>query len=279
MLMRAGILYVLSVIAVLAGAIAAWQSVEVGLRDDRLAESAKEVTSAQRKLQAAVDASLSADRRARIAEHDFLELQKTRAADTGALDTLRAQLAAARQQTSVAETAMTEAEDKLAAEISANANLKAEMAEALERAKGAVTAAAAAAQTEPVKPETDITVGRIVPPDAPLPAEPGHDATATTGTPLPDGSVSQTPEAVAAPVAKSEAKSVEIPLTRIPATGNAAAPKPVAPVTGSKPQPPTTKAVSEAPRNSKTEPKKTAKKPVKDTAKPVTASSPWGSMF
>ena len=95
MLLRAAALYVLFVLASLAGVIAVWQSWEVRLRDSRLAESLSSEEALQVKLQAAIDTALSAERRARLAENTVEDLQHVQGAGNDDIDAMKANLAAA----------------------------------------------------------------------------------------------------------------------------------------------------------------------------------------
>jgi hypothetical protein len=190
MLMRAAVLYVLFVFASMATAIAVWQSGEVKWRNVRLAESAKSEDALRHELQAAKDASLLASRRARLAEQTAEELSQSRSASLQELEIVKANLAAARQQASVAETAMTETEDRLAAEIAAHANLKAETTAALDRVKsGAVvsTGSVNATVADPPRDSTNlnssnVAVGHIETPDVYVPSAATPAATTTAAT-------------------------------------------------------------------------------------------------
>jgi hypothetical protein len=255
MLLRAAVLYVLFVIASLAAGLAVWQSLEVRLRDERLADNTRELAAARTKVQSAIDASLSADRRARIAEHDLQEFRQSRDSETQLIETLRVELAAARQQASVAETAMKETEDRLTAEIAAHAGLKAEAVDAAERAQQAVEAANAAAETArqdlakaqvAVQPTARIEPTQAVPQLAPKP--PAVSASTASVNPAPLRTVPEAakPAIVAKPTATKPADTLPW-----------AEPAP-------KKSPPT---------------KPAAKRPVKDAAKPVKATPPLGSLF
>ncbi len=113
-------------LVLLVGGFAVWQVLEVRRRDDRLAEIFGTLASLRGELQSAQVRAASADRRARLVEHDLVEMKRqSQTSDTGAMDALRAEAAAARQQLSVAETAITETENKLSEEIFAHAALKA----------------------------------------------------------------------------------------------------------------------------------------------------------
>jgi hypothetical protein len=181
MLMRAAVLYVLFVVASMATAVAVWQTGELRLRDSRLAESIKTEELLQRKLQVAVAQSLSSGRRARLAVSAAEDLRKSRSGENDEIAVLTAKLAAARQQTTVAEIAMTEAEDRLAEEIAAHAKLKAEVATMQEAAKTVsmdTPQAMSAVQPLHAVTESNLTVGHIETP-GPVPAGAVDQALAT----------------------------------------------------------------------------------------------------
>jgi hypothetical protein len=255
MLLRAAVLYVLFVIASLAGGVAVWQSLEVRLRDERLADDAKEIASVRTKMQSAMDASLSAERRARIAEHDLQDFTESRGSDSKLVETLQIELAAARQQVSVAETAMKETEDRLAAEVSAHASLRAEAVDAAARAQRALDAANATAE----KARQDLAKAQdAIQPTARL--EP------TQAVPIPP------PGKAPAPASAASAKPAPTPVTperspsvtaSTPAAGNATAELPWTTTTSKKAS---TK-------------KPAAKRPIKDAAKPDQQASPLSPVY
>ncbi|MEQ1673123.1 MAG: hypothetical protein ABL893_19915, partial [Hyphomicrobium sp.] len=181
MLLRAALLYVLFVFVILTSGFAVWQSLEVRVRNEKLAEARQTLQLMRGELQAAKDAALSHDRKARIAEHDLSLLQKSQGNGEAPVEDLRAEVAAARQQLSAAETAMTETEARLADEIAAHAALKTkagELADELAKTKDAVAAAEAKAEAaRQSQPQSQIKiepapVARIEPPVVTPPATP-----------------------------------------------------------------------------------------------------------
>ena len=220
MLLRAAALYVLFVLASLAGVIAVWQSWEVRLRDSRLAESLNSEEALQVKLQAAIDTALSAERRARLAEHTVEDLQHVKGAGNDEIDAMKANLAAALQQASVAETAMTEAENRLADEIAAHASLRAETAAVINSAKSAsfdATATIPAALPESTSPSSNLTVGHIEPSDAASPpaAAPASAAPSNAAASQPSTAAAEPVlKTVAEPPVKDAAKMVTVTVTK-----------------------------------------------------------------
>ena len=202
MLLRAAVLYILFVVATMSGGIAVWQSLEVHATNERLAESSKTLTDARHELQTAVDESLAVARRARIAEHDLELLRQSHSAEAAQLEALRASLAAARQQASVAETAMTEAEDRLVIEIAAHANLKAEaegVRQQLQHTVKEAQATAAAPRQDEMATDTKLPAGHAetfvaAPPDEKsAPEVPPIDVSLQNAGPL------QSPASIAVP--------------------------------------------------------------------------------
>ena len=221
MLLRAAALYVLFVLASLAGVIAVWQSWEVRLRDSRLAESLSSEEALQVKLQAAIDTALSAERRARLAENTVEDLQHVQGAGNDNIDAMKANLAAALQQASVAETAMTEAENRLADEIAAHASLRAETAAAINSAKPAsfdATASIPAALPDAPRPLSNLTVGHIEPSDAESPpaAGPASAAPTSAAASQPNTAATSDPvlKTVAEPPANEAAKLATVTVTK-----------------------------------------------------------------
>ena len=233
MLMRAAVLYVLFVFASMATAVALWQSGEVKWRNVRLLESVRTEVDLRHELQAAKDASLLASRRARLAEQAVVELSQSRSARLQELETVKANLAAARQQVSVAETAMTETEDRLAAEIAAHANLKAETLAASERVKSSAIVSTASVNATSASPPHDpanlnasnVTVGHIEAPDVPGPASmtsalttPASMSPAATAPPA--GPEAQPPQANASASIETKAVSTVPETLPAPKTGS-----------------------------------------------------------
>ena len=223
MLLRAAALYVLFVMASLAGGIAVWQTFEVRVRDNRIAESLKSEEALQGRLQLAVDASLSAERRARLAENELADLGQSQTAAKGEIDALKAELAAAQQQVSVAETSMTEAEDRLAAEVAAHANLSAQINLSAQKASEPVAASRVSFEPPPSAP--------IAPPDAGQPTNTvtiGHIEAAVTAPSLGPGESAADVSGPAATVTPLMVKPPPDAVTPVAATNTVTVERPAA---------------------------------------------------
>lgn len=131
MLQRAIFLYAFFAVAVVSTGAAVWQKLETNLRDEQLSDSARLLVAARSEVRELKERANTAERRVRLLESASPE----RAADNAdasppdEVEKLRAELAAARQQLSAAETAMQETEDRLASEIADHAALKAKAQE------------------------------------------------------------------------------------------------------------------------------------------------------
>ena len=212
MLQRAAFLYVLFVFAVIAGGAAVWQALELNVRDRALGDLNKAAATSRREMQIAADTALSAERRARIAEHDLKALQQSIPADAANIETLRAELAAAHQQLATVETAVTETEAQLSAEITAHVALKtksAEIASTLadaEKKLADVKADAAAAQQ---KSAASVPVSRVEP-NTSTPSPAAQPAPA-----VPENPVTENP-AKASGGASKKTVTIERPAARKP---------------------------------------------------------------
>lgn len=168
MLLRAGLLYVLFVLLLLAGSFAIWQSLELTVRDRSLSANTHALTAARRDLSLANARTQAADRRARIAEQDASHVQQSSGASASIMEDLKSNLAAAVQQLSASETAITETEQRLTDEISAHAALRHEadaMRQSLEQLKRSAEAAEAnAAAALQVQSRVQPVVSPSVPP-------------------------------------------------------------------------------------------------------------------
>lgn len=192
MLLRAAFLYVLFVAALLSGGFAVWQSLEVRMRDEKIADVSASLLTLRRDLQSAEQTAASMQRRALVAEHDLGAVRQTQGTGAPSIETLRTEVAAAKQQVSAAETAVTETETRLADEIAAHAALKAQaagMAEALAQAERELVAAEAKAEKavkDLADAETRMRAARLVPSVAAPAASPPVVVPAPLAVPAPE---------------------------------------------------------------------------------------------
>ena len=98
MLLRAGLIYILSVLTVLLGIFAAWQHLDISLRDESAAALSKRITTLQSDLSALSRREEAAIRRARVAEDSLTRNENYNTSDAVPLNELRDRLTLAQRE-------------------------------------------------------------------------------------------------------------------------------------------------------------------------------------
>lgn len=133
MLLRAGLIYILSVLTVLLGGLAAWQHLDISVRRQNAAALSQRITTLQNDLSALSRREEAAVRRALVAEDSLTRNETYSVSGAGHLNTMREQLAAAQREKSEVETARVRLEADLSQAIKERDLIRAERDE-LQRA-------------------------------------------------------------------------------------------------------------------------------------------------
>ncbi len=114
MLLRAGLIYVLTVLTMLLGGLAAWQRLDISLRDESVAVLSKRINTLQNDLSALSRREEAAIRRARVAEDSLTRNETYRSSDVVRPNITLEQLAAAQLEKAAMEDARLRLEADLA---------------------------------------------------------------------------------------------------------------------------------------------------------------------
>ncbi len=114
MLLRAGFIYILSVLTVLLGGFAAWQHLDVSVRSQNAAALSQRIIVLQNDLNAVSRREEAAIRRASVAEDSLMRNETYSSSDAGRLNETREQLANAQREIAASEEARVRFEADLA---------------------------------------------------------------------------------------------------------------------------------------------------------------------
>ena len=207
MLLRAGLIYILSVLTVLLGGLAAWQHLDISVRSQNAAALSQRIITLQNDLSALSRREEAAVRRARVAEDSLTRNETYNSSDAVRLNEAREQLANAQREKAASEEARIRIENDLAQATNERDEIRVER-DGLQRvADEARTAAdkalqeadtarqeivdlnkAASSATHATVPQTSAlsTSAVVVAPAAPQPELPAAQVTASKVKAVPD---------------------------------------------------------------------------------------------
>ena len=218
MLLRAGLIYVLTVLTVLLGGLAAWQHLDISVRGQNAASLNQRITTLQNDLSALSRKEESAIRRARVAEDSLTRNETFNSSDAVRLNETREQLVIAQRERAASEEARIGLETDLAQAIKERDQIRVERDQlqrvtdearvaadkALQEADTArleivdlKKAATATTQTAVPQVATVTTEAVVGAPGAPKPDVPAAHVTASEVKVVPDELVRPTAETAA----------------------------------------------------------------------------------
>ncbi len=244
MLLRAGLIYVLAVTSLVAGAIALWQRLEIAASHDTYTALVERVEKLSDRLRQAEETAVRAERRARVAEDSIASQATNVAADGSALKASEDRLAEALGARTKLESELADATKSRNEANAALDRARNDLAEAVKKAEAAAARAdkataemtalreeIEAAKRKPVKKSASEGSGPRVETGA-LPAATTPAAAATTTPPAQEkAAASPKPAAVEKPpvLQKSEpSKKTASPAKPASSSSSAAKPKPAA---------------------------------------------------